>query len=174
MEVGKLQLNNTTVVAICTDNFSSNKKAINGKKGSAQDLLDETLLRQPCLAHTANLGIEDMFKDDDEFGFVYNAINILMKDLPEDSYCKGYKPSFQSIRWKSMYKCVTFIIKNMSLYHNSYKGDVIKSIDKIERKIGWKSLHQMLRIMWEFISNVERDLATLAYIFRRCWKHFME
>lgn len=91
-------------------------------------------------------------------------MKILMNNLPEGSYREGYCPHLKTIRWKSLYKCVSFVIENFELFQNSNDEKVTTSLDKITTRVGLNHLQQLLSIMWNFILNVEKDHACIANI----------
>lgn len=86
------------IISVCTDNCNANKCALNGDIDSIQGILDQHFIRQPCSAHTNNLAIEDVFKIDEEFGFVSDYVQFLMNHTPKASYREGFKPKYISIR----------------------------------------------------------------------------
>lgn len=90
--INDLWNNKTTVISVSTDNFSSNKKAMNNDSASVQSLTNKHMIREPCSTHTGNLAIDDMFQHDDQYVFIVNDMKILMSNLPEGSYREGYCP----------------------------------------------------------------------------------
>lgn len=156
--------NNINVISVNTDNAANNKKALNGKSGSAQVKSNSHFIREPCSAHTCDLAIKDMFSKDDEFGFVNKCIETLIDHLPQGTYTPGYGPSYKTIRWRSLLNCAKFINQNLNEYKKSNIKEVVKSLKKVEKKIGWKCLVQMLEIVCNFLDQIERDLASIADI----------
>lgn len=59
----KLKNNNSKLISVCTDNFSSNIAALDGGPFSAQKLSNQNFFRFPCTCHTINLAIKDTFED---------------------------------------------------------------------------------------------------------------
>lgn len=78
--VSQIKSNQTTVIAVCTDNARYNISALNNDENSAQHISGKHFIRLPCAAHTANLVIKDMFLYDTSYGFVSCEINIIMKN----------------------------------------------------------------------------------------------
>lgn len=76
------------------------------------------MIREPCYKHSGSLAIDDMFQHDNQYGFVVYEMKILMNNLPEGSYGEGHCPHLKTIRWKSLYKCVSFVIENLELFQN--------------------------------------------------------
>lgn len=112
----KIFKNHSSLISVCTDNFSSNKKALNGDEESVQKMINKHIIREPCSAHSGNLAIDDMFSNDAEYGCVVNEVQILVNNPPEGSFREGFHPRLKTIRWKSLKKCVDFICINMDKY----------------------------------------------------------
>jgi hypothetical protein len=79
--VDSLKENKVIVTAICTNNASNEKASLNPKHDFAiQNQFAIPIFRVPCLAHTANLAIEDALK---EFGeeSLYSKIQFIISNL---------------------------------------------------------------------------------------------
>ena len=172
--VKKLQSFGITVVSVCTDNAGNNRKAYDEKNPHcAQALCQQQFIRQPCSAHTANLGISDMFEKDPQYGYVISYINTLLNRHP---HVKEPVPSF-TIRWSSLYKCVEYIYNNLETYNKSRDFIVQEHITRIERDIGWVYLYHMVKYAWDFIENIEGDHVSIANIFssiKQIWHKLLE
>lgn len=162
--ISQLKANQTTVIAVCTDNARYNIHALNNDENSAQHISGQHFIRQPCAAHTANLVIKDMFLYDAYYGFVSSEINILMKNKPENSYRKGFSPELKTERWSSLLRCTQFIRENYALYQSSNNEEVNNALKKLNELIGLDVLESMLQIMWILIERVEKDLSCIADI----------
>ncbi|KAK8839593.1 hypothetical protein M9Y10_028650 [Tritrichomonas musculus] len=162
--VKTLKFYGINIISVCTDNCNANKRALNGDFESAQGLSDQHFIRQPCSAHTNNLAIEDVFKTDEEFGFVSDYVQFLMNHAPKASYREGFKPKYISIRWLSLSNCVSFIVKYMTLYRQTRLKSVLDALERIESKIGWNNLLTILSIMVDFTNAIQTDLSSIADI----------
>lgn len=170
--ITQLVNNKTEVVSICTDNAINNKTAFDGGEKSAQQLSGIFFIRVPCSAHTADLAIHDMFMNDKPYHFVIENINILLSNIPKGCYRKGFKPKLKTIRWDSLYKCVTFICNHIEQFKASHLEIVTDGIKTIESKVGWCNLKNMLEIMWNFIQQVEKDHVCIADIVPHYFKAY--
>ena len=168
--VNSLQENSTTVVSICCDNCRSNVKAMDGNEDSAQGKSENPFIREPCSAHTANLGIGDLFSKGMKYHYIKKAIKVLLSNKPEGSYRSGFSPKLKTIRWQSLYECTCFITDNYQLYAQSQENDVINSINIFNGQLGWIELLEVLEIMWIFIQEVERDLSSIDQIVQPYFK----
>lgn len=133
-----------TVVSACCDNCKSNVKALNQDEDSAQEMCQSSFIRQPCSAHTANLGIKDLFSKNKKYNYVKKVIKKLMSNKPEGSFRLGFEPKLETIRWKSLFKCVSFINENYELYEKSNNFEVLDSLYTIKEIIGWHNLNEVL------------------------------
>lgn len=160
--VGDLSACGVKIVAVCTDNCSANIAALDNDIGSAQDISNIHFIREPCSAHTSNLAIEDAFVTDEEYGFVSDCIKFLMDHAPRGSYRQGFKPKYITIRWLSLYECVSFIVEHMTSYQKTRLMSVKNSLDLIEKKIGWDNLKAILSIMMNFVNSIQKDHSSIA------------
>lgn len=69
-------------------------------------------------------------------------------------------PKLLTIRWDSLFKCVSYIVKHYQQINQN--SNLANSLKKIEDTIGWEQLHDLLEIMDTFIKSVEKDLATIS------------
>lgn len=144
--VETLLSNGVKIVSVCTDNCNANKAALNNEIGSAQDSSNWHFIREPCSANTSNLAIEDCFFVDLEFGFVSERFKFLTEHDPKNTYRACFKPRYLTIRWLSLYKCICYIVENITLYANSWFRCVRDSLELIENKIGRINLKEVLSI----------------------------
>ena len=172
--VKKLQSFGITVVSVCTDNAGNNKKAYDEKNPKcAEALSNQQFIRQPCSAHTANLGINDMFGNDPEYGYIIGYISQLLISHP---YKKGPVPNF-TIRWSSMFKCVEYIYENLEYYKSRRDPVVQEHLERIKTDVGWDNLLKMVKYAWDFIENIEGDHVSIANIFpsiKQVWHYLLE
>ena len=69
-----------------------------------------------------------------------------------------------TIRWTSLFDCSEYILENINSLQNSGSQIVLNSIGKIESKIGFVNLVQMLKLMVIFVKEVEKDLSSISDI----------
>ena len=158
--VTELDAYNTTVVEICTNNSRANVSAFENNENH--------VVREPCAAHTAELAIGDMFKRDIEYGFISDEIQILMQNIPKECCRPGFKNELNTIRWTSLFDCSEYILENINSLQNSGSQIVLNSICKIESKIGFVNVVQMLKLMVIFVKEVEKDLSSISEVVYVC------
>ena len=105
-----------------------------------------------------------MFENDETYGFISDRINFLMEHIPKDTHRPSFKPRHRSIRWISLYKCAKFIQKNKSKFENTRIDEVKTSLSKIEEKIGWQNLIQLLKMMKIFMMSLSKNRSSIADI----------
>lgn len=159
----RLKNNNAKLIAVCTDNFSSNISALDGGPFSAQQLSNQNFIRFPCTCHTINLAIKDTFeiKHKDVKVTVIELINYFNHLSKFNKQIKNV-PQFIEVRWFSIYYCVSFIL-NHKQYLNQYFLDNYYNL--IQNKYGWPYIYSILKLLEELISKLESDFSSVADVF---------
>ncbi|KAK8839874.1 hypothetical protein M9Y10_031586 [Tritrichomonas musculus] len=87
-----------------------------------------------------------------------------MQNIPKECCHPGFKHEVITIRWTSLFDCSEYILENINSLQNSGSQIVLNSIGKIESKIGFVNLVQMLKLMVIFVKEVEKDLSSISDI----------
>ena len=177
-----LNRNNTRVVAVCSDNASSNVKALNGDKDSAQALSDSFFIRQGCGAHSVNLAIMDVFATP-LFKELLNALNTISK------YDHG---PVQTIRWCSVYDVTKHVCDNYNQICYKLSNEIkatrltrkLKSLEEVHaalcaipRILGSMPLSEVvlvLRYMQRLIQCLESDKSSIVDVFTRVYSTLVD
>lgn len=149
-------------MSVCTDNFSSNVKALDGGPESAQAKSHQFFFRSPCACHTLNLSIKDNF-DNKYKNIKENVIQLLkyFKEISEDDRRFGHVPEFKEIRWYSLSKCVSFIISH-KLDLNPYN---LAKYNEIDFLYNWNYIDDILNSLKILMEKFENDSSSRADIF---------
>lgn len=151
------------LISVCTDNFSGNISALDEKKPfCAQKLSGEDFIRTPCVCHSLNLAIKDVFNGKFiiikekviQLIYYFNEISEVYKDLPKVS-------QFKEIRWYSLFYCVSFIISHSEYIDQSH----INIYNCIQKQFGWQYIFSILKVLEIFMKNMENDCASICDVF---------
>lgn len=159
----KLKNNNAKLIAVCTDNFSSNISALDGGPFSAQQLCNQNFIRFPCCCHTINLAIKDTFESK-HIDIKNNVIELInyFKHLSKINNQIKNVPQFIEVRWFSIYYCVSFIIQHKIYLDQHFLNNYY---DIIQNKYGWPYIYSILKLLNELITKLESDFSSVADVF---------
>ena len=158
----KLSNNNCDLIAVCTDNFSSNIAALKGGRLSAQNLSNQNFIRFPCTCHTINLAIKDIFEG--KYKYIYDSVILMINYFNQISKYDNQicnVPQFHEVRWFSIYYCVCYIIS-----HKQYLNEYFLSVfNYIQIQYNWLIIHSILHLLESLILKLEGDYSSIGDVF---------
>lgn len=128
----------------------------------AQRLSKENFIRTPCMCHSLNLAIKDVFNE--KFIIVKEKVIQLINYFNEIS--KTIKnlskvPQFKEIRWFSLFYCVSYIIEHDEYIDQSH----IEIYNLIQNKFGWEYIFSILKTLEIFMKILENDCSSICDVY---------
>ena len=135
------------------------------------------MIRFSCAAHTAQLLIEDISKDNEFFNNISKSVNYLIVWLRKRSVLKQIKsnninapPRFAQTRWNSIFICIEYIIKNFSSIENTIqffehtKHKCSLSLNE-NVKLQLLSLYNALKPVNNFTNQVQQNFVSAGDVY---------
>lgn len=158
----KIKKVGSKLIAVCTDNAKNNIAALDFRPLSAQVMAGQSFIRFPCVCHTVNLAVKDIFSE--KYNDILNAVIQIITFFNEKSKSDktfGKIPQFKEVRWFSLSKCFLFILLHINILDEDTKNTYLI----IQEKYVWVYISHVLQSIKFLIKKLERDAASIADIY---------
>ena len=158
----KIKKVGSKLIAVCTDNAKNNIAALDFRPLSAQVMSGQNFIRFPCVCHTVNLAVKDIFSE--KYNDILNAVIQIIEFFNEKSKIDktlGKIPQFKEVRWFSLSKCVLFILFHTNVLDEETKNTYLI----IQQKYDWMYISHVLQSIKFLIKKLEKDAASIADIY---------
>jgi hypothetical protein len=164
-EIDVLRDRNISAVAATTDNASNLIKNFSG------DLLPGTFCpRQPCSAHTAQLGIFDDFGE----GRPHADLTMMIRHVCETAsanrkacpfFASPRAPHWNNIRWNILYRMTGYLTANESKIAIVFAQLQLQTEYEFVTIGPWRSVHVAMEAVHSFTTSVEASLVSIGEMF---------